>query len=100
MDCKLRVDTVDVENWIVGRIAELINVDPDAVSRNVQFDTYGIDSAKAIALIVDLEEWLQLDDELPLELLFEAESIQDAAENIIAAIAMPECGSQALGGIA
>lgn len=80
------VSAVDIEGWIVARMAELVNVAPEAVSRDADFESFGIDSAKAIALIVDLENWLNLPDELPLELLFEAASIRDAAENIAAAV--------------
>ncbi|MEJ7934872.1 acyl carrier protein [Sphingobium sp. AN558] len=76
---------VEIESWIVGRIAELVNVPADTVSPEADFESFGIDSAKAIALIVDLENWLDLPDELPLELLFEAGSIGQAAENIAAA---------------
>jgi len=36
--------------------------------------------------MVELENWLNLPDELPLELLFEAESIRDAATGIAAAV--------------
>ena len=36
--------------------------------------------------MVELENWLNLPDELPLELLFEAEAIRDAAAGIAAAV--------------
>ncbi|MFB9051228.1 acyl carrier protein [Sphingobium indicum] len=76
----------EIESWIIARIAEIVNVAPAAVSPDAPFDSFGIDSAKAISLMVELENWLNLPDELPLELLFEAEAIRDAAAGIAAAV--------------
>ncbi|WP_313804315.1 acyl carrier protein [Sphingobium sp.] len=76
----------EIEAWIVARIGEMVNVAPAAISSDAPFDSFGIDSAKAISLMVELENWLNLPDELPLELLFEAEAIRDAATGIAAAV--------------
>ncbi|WP_176598466.1 MULTISPECIES: acyl carrier protein [Sphingobium] len=76
----------EIEAWIVAQIADIVNVAPGAVSADAPFDSFGIDSAKAISLMVELENWLNLPDELPLELLFEAEAIRDAATGIAAAV--------------
>lgn len=81
-----QVSADEVEGWIVARIAEMVNMAPSAVSADAPFDSFGIDSAKAISLMVELENWLNLPEELPLELLFEAEAIRDAARNIAAAV--------------
>lgn len=92
-----QASAADIEGWIVERIAGLVNVAPEAVSRDADFESFGIDSAKAISLVVDLENWLNLPDELPLELLFEAGSIAHAAENIAAAarqMAAQEAGAK------
>lgn len=80
------VSAADIESWIIARIAEMVHVAPQAVSADAPFESFGIDSAKAISLMVELENWLNLPDELPLELLFEAEAISDAAQGIAAAV--------------
>ena len=80
-----QASAAEIENWIVDHIAQLVNVAPGAVARDADFESFGIDSAKAISMVVDLENWLNLPDELPLELLFEAGSIAHAAENIAGA---------------
>ena len=67
-------------------MAECVNIPREAVSSDAHFDSFGIDSAQAIELMIDLEEWLQVSDELPIELLFEADSIRDAAANIVGAV--------------
>jgi acyl carrier protein len=71
-----------IEDWIKARVAEYVNLDPSAVSAKSRFESFGIDSAMAVALMVGLEEWLRPSRELPLELLFEAESIEQAAQDI------------------
>ena len=76
----------EIQAWIVTRIGEMVNVAPAAISADAPFESFGIDSAKAISLMVELENWLNLPDELPLELLFEAEAIRDAASGIAAAV--------------
>jgi len=80
------VSVAEVQNWICGRIGDFVHQDAASIAPAASFDSFGIDSAKAISLMADLEEWLELPDELPLELLFEAESIGQAAEGIAAAV--------------
>ena len=82
----LSVTTAEVEKWICGRIGEFVCQDAATILPAASFDSFGIDSAKAISLMADLEEWLDLPDELPLELLFEAEAIAQAAEGITATV--------------
>jgi acyl carrier protein len=80
------VSALEIERWLRTRVAELLNVNEDAISADARFETFGIDSAKAISLILDLEDWLKFPADLPTELLFEAESIGLAAKSIFAAI--------------
>jgi acyl carrier protein len=75
-----------IEDWIKARVAEYVNLDPSTVSAKSRFESFGIDSAMAVALMVGLEDWLQPSRELPLELLFEAESIEQAAHDIAESI--------------
>lgn len=77
----------EIELWIRERIAEFVNLTVDSVRPEADFEAFGIDSAKAISLMTELEEWLALPDELPLELLFEAESIREAAQGMARAVA-------------
>jgi len=72
----------DIELWIRKRIAEIVSLDLDAVVGSATFEHFGIDSAQAISLVMDLEQWLELEDELPLDLLFEGTSIRQSAEQI------------------
>jgi acyl carrier protein len=82
-----RVSADEVEAWIRTRIAQFINRDLTFVSPQATFESFGIDSAKAISLVTELEDSFGLPDELPLELMFEADSIRHASEAIAEAIA-------------
>jgi len=81
-----KITAAEAEEWITARIAEFVNITVDKVSRDASFESFGIDSGKAIELMTGFEDWLDLPDELPLELLFEAESIAQASENIAAEV--------------
>ena len=48
----------EIQAWIVSYLAELLEVDPDEVDITIPFDRYGLDSAAAVGLTGDLEEWL------------------------------------------
>src|SRR5688500_12381614 len=74
----------EIESWIRQKVAEAVNLDPANVGSDNSFDQFGIDSAKSISLVIDLEHWLELEDELPLDILFEGTSIRDSAERIFA----------------
>jgi acyl carrier protein len=80
------VSVTAIEQWIRTQIAELVHVKVEAVSTDERFENFGIDSAKAIALVMELHEWLGFPDEIPVELLFEAESIGHASQGIFAII--------------
>jgi acyl carrier protein len=75
-----------IEQWIRVQIAEFVHVDVNAIATHERFESFGIDSAKAIALMMELHEWLRFPDEIPVELLFEAESINHASQGIFAVI--------------
>jgi acyl carrier protein len=79
-------DAGEIENWIRHKVAEVVNLDPADVGPEDAFEQFGIDSAKSISLVMDLENWLGLDDELPLDILFEATSIRQSALQIFARV--------------
>jgi acyl carrier protein len=55
-----------IQAWIASYLAALLEVEPDEVDVSLPFDRYGLDSAVAIGLTGDLEDWLgtQLDPTL------------------------------------
>lgn len=76
------VTAAQVEAWFKQQIALLIGATPEEVHGEADFESFGIDSLQAVDMIVALEKWLELPDDLPMELLFEAPSIADAARAV------------------
>lgn len=50
----------EIEKWLQERIAAEIKVAPEAVSVNVPFANYGLESIVFVTLVSDLEDWLEL----------------------------------------
>ncbi|MBD2103370.1 acyl carrier protein [Leptolyngbya sp. FACHB-261] len=48
----------EIQAWIVAYLAELLEIEPDEVNVTIPFDRYGLDSATAVGLTGDLEDWL------------------------------------------
>jgi len=56
---KKQVRTVgEIEAWIVSCLGGLLNINPDEIDTTIPFDRYGLDSAGAVGMSGDLEEWL------------------------------------------
>jgi acyl carrier protein len=49
----------EIQAWIIAYLAELLEVDAEEVDVSLPFDRYGLDSAVAIGLTGDLEDWLK-----------------------------------------
>jgi acyl carrier protein len=63
------IDAAAIQDWCVNYIARIANMPVGQVDPSVEIDHFGLDSAMAVALIMELEEWLDI--ELAPELLFE-----------------------------
>ncbi|WP_348253826.1 acyl carrier protein [Leptolyngbya sp. NM1-A1] len=48
----------DIQAWIVDYLADLLEIDADEIDVTVPFDGYGLDSAVAVGMTGDLEDWL------------------------------------------
>jgi acyl carrier protein len=44
--------------WLVSRLARESGMDPDEIDLGQPFSSYGVDSARALLLVGDLETWL------------------------------------------
>jgi acyl carrier protein len=49
---------IEIQQWIVAYLAELLAVDSEAVDVKIPFDRYGLDSSAAIGMTGELENWL------------------------------------------
>lgn len=50
--------SLEIQAWIVEYLAEVLELDRDEVDITVPFDCYGLDSAVAVGMTGDLEDWL------------------------------------------
>lgn len=48
----------EIQAWIVSYLAQLLEIDLDEVNVTIPFDQYGLDSAAAVGLTGDMEDWL------------------------------------------
>ena len=52
--------TGEIQKWLRERVAFEIKTAPEAVSLNVPFANYGLDSIVIVTLATDLEDWLKV----------------------------------------
>lgn len=50
-----------IQKWLTEYLAFLLGEPPAAVDITLSFDSHGIDSAAAVSLVADLEEWLGIE---------------------------------------
>ena len=50
----------EIETWLSGYLAKLLDRDVDEIDPEVPFERHGLDSAAAISMMGDLENWLGL----------------------------------------
>lgn len=72
---------IEIQNWIVNYIAELLEVKPDMIDITVSFDRYGLDSAVAYEMAGDLETWLQ--QELDPTLIYNYPTIETLTNQLV-----------------
>ncbi|SFR72239.1 beta-ketoacyl synthase N-terminal-like domain-containing protein [Anaeromicropila populeti] len=70
-----------ITNAIVEKLAETLQVNPDAIEYNDAFSNYGIDSISGVHLIQDLNEFLQI--ELDTTDVFNYSSVNELRDYIV-----------------
>lgn len=74
--------THDIEHWIRAYIASSTGAAIDEIDADCHFDSFGMDSIQAVEMITGLEGWLGTGHYLPLDSIFDAPSISDAAAQL------------------
>lgn len=69
-----------IEAWLVEKLATLLNVDVADIDPDAPFDRYGLDSADAIGLTGELEDWLQ--QRVSPTLLYDYPTVAALAEHL------------------
>jgi len=63
------MDAPAIESWSIDYVSRILNIQKSQVDPHLEVDRFGLDSATAAALIMELEDRLGI--ELAPELLFE-----------------------------
>ncbi len=71
----------NVEQWMVNNLAEMLNIAPKEVDIRQPFISFGLDSAQAVGLAGDLEEYLGR--ELPPTLIWDYPTIEALAKYLV-----------------
>lgn len=56
-----KISAVEIQDWIVAYLADLLETDADDIDITIPFDRYGLDSSAAVGLTGDLEDWLGIE---------------------------------------
>ncbi|WP_414544142.1 acyl carrier protein [Nostoc sp. CCY0012] len=62
-----------ISKWIRTYLADILEVEPEKIDENYEFERFGLNSSAAVSLVGDLEEWLGF--ELSPSLFFEFNTI-------------------------
>ena len=52
---------IEIQDWIVNYLAEILEIDAEEVDVTLSFDRYGLDSSAAVGLTGALADWLNKD---------------------------------------
>ncbi|CAN5363062.1 hypothetical protein BH10PSE13_BH10PSE13_02620 [soil metagenome] len=72
----------EIEDWFRQHVATLVGLTVAHVPGTADFESFGIDSIQGVDMVTALESWLGLSEDLPLEYVFEASSIAEAAGRV------------------
>lgn len=72
---------IEVQDWLVSYLAELLDIEFAEIDVNVTFDRYGLDSSAAIAMTGDLADWLG--SELDPTLIYDYPTIEALTTNLL-----------------
>jgi len=77
---KLLPSSLEIQAWIVEYLAEVLEIDRDELDVTVPFDCYGLDSAVAVGMTGDLEDWLG--QKLDLTLLYDYPTVESFSHHL------------------
>jgi acyl carrier protein len=82
-----RRSPADIQDWMVSYLASHLNCRPEEIDVNVPFEHFALDSASAIEMTGDLEEWLG--DRVDPMLVYDYPTISDMSRFLGGGLAEP-----------
>ena len=80
-----KADSAAIQDWCMAFVAKILHMPRERVDPNVEVDRLGLDSSTAVAMIMSLEEHLEI--ELMPELLFEYPTLSGLSKHLASRIA-------------
>jgi acyl carrier protein len=77
-DLSPRHNAAEIQQWLVGRLAKLLKADPSQIDVTKSFDRLGLDSATAVGVTLDLEDYLGRD--VDPDMLYDHPTIEKLTE--------------------
>lgn len=74
------ISAVEIQDWIVTYLADLLETEPEEIAVTIPFDRYGLDSSAAVGLTGDLENWLGT--EVEPTLLYDYPTVEALVEHL------------------
>ncbi|AFY75732.1 MAG: acyl carrier protein [Hydrococcus sp. C42_A2020_068] len=74
------ISAVEIQDWIVAYLADLLETEPEEIDVTIPFDRYGLDSSAAVGLTGDLENWLGT--EVEPTLLYDYPTVEALVEHL------------------
>jgi acyl carrier protein len=47
-----------IQDWLIEKVAQRLDIDPDEIDSQASFESFGMESAEALVLLNQLEQWL------------------------------------------
>jgi acyl carrier protein len=70
-----------IRDWCIAYLAKSLDLSVEKIDPDAKFARLGLDSAKSVFFLMDLEEWLSI--ELPTDTTFEHPTIAKLARHIV-----------------
>ncbi len=83
-----KIDAETIEFWCIDYISRTLNIPAEEIDPQNEFHTFGLDSAIATAMILELEDWLHI--EVPPSVIFEQVTIGNLVSDLTARLAVEE----------
>lgn len=90
-----RSGAAEISAWFQRHIAALVAIAPEEVEIDADFDSFGLDSVQGVDMITALEQWLGVEEDLPIDVIFDSASIREAAERVADHLAEAPAASRA-----
>ncbi|MEB3220119.1 MAG: acyl carrier protein [Nostocales cyanobacterium 94392] len=72
---------IEIQNYVVNYLAELLQVKPNRIDVTISFERYGLDSSVVLELAGELQSWL--DEEIDPTLFYNYPTVEALSQQLI-----------------